>query len=108
MTTKLTKIRDHTLNESSHSNVREYEDASLQDLLRHHEDSGIDMSPMKKDDNLEGEDFLERARKVSLGSRYHNRQRKLIVCIIVISILNARLNCFVVNFTRLTVMSLVN
>lgn len=64
MTTKLTKIRDHTLNESSRSNLREYEDASLQDLLRHHEDSGIDMSPMKKDDNLEGEDFLERARKL--------------------------------------------
>lgn len=67
MTTKLTKIRDHTLNESSRSNLREYEDASLQDLSRYHEDSGIDMSPMKKEDNLEGEDFLERARKVSLG-----------------------------------------
>ncbi|XP_019884311.1 titin isoform X6 [Camponotus floridanus] len=63
MTTKLTKIRDHTLNESSRSNLREYEDASLQDLSRYHEDSGIDMSPMKKEDNLEGEDFLERARK---------------------------------------------
>lgn len=64
MTTKLTKIRDHTLNESSRSNLREYEDASLQDLSRYHEDSGIDMSPMKKEDNLEGEDFLERARKL--------------------------------------------
>ncbi|XP_072764140.1 uncharacterized protein [Anoplolepis gracilipes] len=60
-TTKLAKIRDHTLNESS--NLREYEDKSSQDLLRHHEDSGIDMSPVKKDDNFEGEDFLERARK---------------------------------------------
>ncbi|KAM0731550.1 SEC14 domain and spectrin repeat-containing protein 1 [Formica fusca] len=46
------------------SDLREYEDVSSQDLLRHHEDSGIDMSPMKKDDNLESEDFLERARKL--------------------------------------------
>lgn len=63
--TKLTKVREHTLNERS--GFREYEDAALstQDLLRHHEDSGIEMSPMKKDDNSEGEDFLERARKVS-------------------------------------------
>ncbi|KAL6428690.1 hypothetical protein ACFW04_007940 [Cataglyphis niger] len=63
ITTKLTKIREHMLNDSSRSDLREYEDISSQDLLRHHEDSGIDMSPVKKDDNLEGEDFLERARK---------------------------------------------
>ncbi|CAL1681894.1 unnamed protein product [Lasius platythorax] len=63
ITTKLTKIREHTLNESSRSNLKEYEDVSSQDLLRHHEDSGIDMSPIKKDDNLEGDEFLERARK---------------------------------------------
>lgn len=68
ISTKLTKIREHTLNESTCSNLREYEGATLssQNLLRHHEDSGIEISSMKKDDNLEGEDFLERARKVSL------------------------------------------
>lgn len=70
------------MNESSRSNLKEYEDVSSQDLLRHHEDSGIDMSPIKKDDNLEGDEFLERARKVSLGSRYFfdDRQRKFIDC----------------------------
>ncbi|XP_014485705.1 PREDICTED: uncharacterized protein LOC106750117 isoform X2 [Dinoponera quadriceps] len=65
--TKFAKVREHALNESSRSatGLREYEDVALstQDLLRHHEDSGIEMSPMKKDDNSEGEDFLERARK---------------------------------------------
>ncbi|XP_011705984.1 PREDICTED: uncharacterized protein LOC105461199 isoform X2 [Wasmannia auropunctata] len=63
--TKLTKIREYMLNEGTCSNLREYEDVSLspQDLLQHHEDSGIEMSSIKKDDNLEGEDFLERARK---------------------------------------------
>lgn len=62
--TKLTKIREHMLSGSTCSNLREYEGASLssQDLL-HHEDSGIEISSMKKDDNLE--DFLQRARKVS-------------------------------------------
>lgn len=56
------------LNESTCSNLREQEGTPLssQDLLRLHEDSGIEISSMKKDDNLEGEDFLERARKVSL------------------------------------------
>ncbi|XP_067210497.1 uncharacterized protein zormin isoform X3 [Linepithema humile] len=65
VTTKLTKIREHTLNETSRSDLKEYEDVSMssQDFLRRHEDSGIEMSPIKKDDNLEGEDFLERARK---------------------------------------------
>ncbi|KAI4499906.1 hypothetical protein M0802_005162 [Mischocyttarus mexicanus] len=33
---------------------------------RHHEDSGIEMSPIKRDkDDLEGEEFLENSRKVS-------------------------------------------
>lgn len=65
--TILTTIRDHMLNEGTCSNLRKYEAApmSSQNLLQHHEDSGIEIS-MKKDDNLEGEDFLERARKVSL------------------------------------------
>ncbi|XP_076170517.1 uncharacterized protein LOC143148247 isoform X3 [Ptiloglossa arizonensis] len=36
---------------------------SLKEYTRHHEDSGIEMSPTKKDDGLEGQDFLERARK---------------------------------------------
>lgn len=82
ITTKLTKLRDHTLNENLHSNLKEYEDISSHDLLRHHEDSGIDMSPIKKDDNLEGEEFLERARKVSLASQYffYDRQRKFVNC----------------------------
>lgn len=48
-------------------------------LMRHHEDSGIEMSPMKKDDNLEGDDFLERARKVSpLAPSIGERRRKYI------------------------------
>lgn len=53
------------LNESS--NLRDYEGASLssQNLLGHHEDRGIEISSIRKDDNLEGEDFLEKARKVS-------------------------------------------
>lgn len=38
---------------------------SLKEYTRHHEDSGIEMSPTKKEDCLEGQDFLERARKVS-------------------------------------------
>lgn len=38
---------------------------SLKEYTRHREDSGIEMSPTKKDENLEGQDFLERARKVS-------------------------------------------
>ncbi|XP_071560873.1 uncharacterized protein [Temnothorax nylanderi] len=62
--TKLTKIREHMLNESTCSNLKEYDGAplSLQDLLQHHEDSGIEISsPIKKDDN--SEDFLEKARK---------------------------------------------
>ncbi|OAD58515.1 Muscle M-line assembly protein unc-89 [Eufriesea mexicana] len=37
---------------------------SLKEYTRHHEDSGIEMSPTKKDENLEGQDFLERARKI--------------------------------------------
>jgi hypothetical protein len=63
VTMKLTKM-----NGTLHSDSKEYEDVpmSLQDILRRHEDSGIEMSPIKKDDNLEGEDFFERARKVSL------------------------------------------
>jgi len=65
ITAKLAKIREHTLSDSSHSNLKEGVSLSSQDLSRHHEDSGIEMSPMKKDDNLEGEDYLERARKVS-------------------------------------------
>jgi len=66
--TKLTKIRKHVMNGNTCSNLREYEDVPLssQELLQHHEDSGIEIASMKKDDNLEGEDFLERARKVSL------------------------------------------
>ncbi|XP_076636076.1 uncharacterized protein LOC143349064 isoform X2 [Colletes latitarsis] len=36
---------------------------SLKEYTRHHEDSGIEMSPTKKEDSLEGQDFLERARK---------------------------------------------
>ncbi|XP_039306302.1 uncharacterized protein LOC105193639 isoform X2 [Solenopsis invicta] len=62
---KLMKIQEHMLNESTRSDSREYEDASLpsQDLLRRHEDNRIEISSMKKDDNLEGEDFFERARK---------------------------------------------
>ncbi|XP_050486180.1 titin isoform X2 [Bombus huntii] len=36
---------------------------SLKEYTRHREDSGIEMSPTKKDENLEGQDFLERARK---------------------------------------------
>ncbi|KAL6255449.1 hypothetical protein P5V15_013784 [Pogonomyrmex californicus] len=49
------------LNKSVCSDLRENEGALLssQDLSRHHEDSGIEMSPIKK----ESEDFLERARK---------------------------------------------
>lgn len=81
------------LNDSSRSDLREYEDISSQDLLRHHEDSGIDMSPVKKDDNLEGEDFLERARKVSLGSRSFfmiERKSLLIVCINAVFFCNHR------------------
>lgn len=56
-----------TNNENSRSNLKEYEDVLLfsQDVSRHHEDSGIDMSPIKKDDNLEDDEFLEKARKVS-------------------------------------------
>lgn len=63
---KLMKIQEHMLNESTRSDSREYEDASLpsQDLLRRHEDNRIEISSMKKDDNLEGEDFFERARKL--------------------------------------------
>lgn len=38
---------------------------SLKEYRRRHEDSGIEMSPTKKDENLEGQDFLEAARKVS-------------------------------------------
>ncbi|XP_043502049.1 muscle M-line assembly protein unc-89 isoform X6 [Polistes fuscatus] len=35
---------------------------------RHHEDSGIEMSPTKRDkDDLEGEEFLENARKAIIG-----------------------------------------
>ncbi|XP_024868428.1 muscle M-line assembly protein unc-89-like isoform X5 [Temnothorax curvispinosus] len=61
--TKLTKNREHMLNESTCSNLKEYdgEPLSSQDLLQHHEDSGIEISPIKKDDN--SEDFLEKARK---------------------------------------------
>ncbi|XP_054013283.1 titin isoform X3 [Hylaeus anthracinus] len=36
---------------------------SLKEYTRHHEDSGIEMSPTKKEDSIEGQDFLERARK---------------------------------------------
>lgn len=66
--TTFTTIREHMLNENTCSNLRKYEGTPLssQNLLQHHEDSGIEISPIKKDDNLEGEDFLERARKVSL------------------------------------------
>jgi len=55
------------MNGNTCSNLRKYEDVPLssQELLQHHEDSGIEISSIKKDDNLEGEDFLERARKVS-------------------------------------------
>ncbi|KYN22092.1 hypothetical protein ALC57_05510 [Trachymyrmex cornetzi] len=62
-----TKIREQVLNESTCSNLREYEDIPLssQNFLLH-EDSEIKISSMKKDDNLEGEDFLEKTRKVSL------------------------------------------
>lgn len=69
------------MNGSLHSDLKEYEDVSLssQDFLRRHEDSGIEMSPIKKDDNLEGEDFLERARKVSrIESFSGDLQRKFI------------------------------
>ncbi|XP_018338023.1 PREDICTED: titin-like isoform X4 [Trachymyrmex septentrionalis] len=60
-----TKIREHVLNKSTCSNLKEYEDIPLpsQNLLRHHEDSEIEISSMKKDDNLEDEDFLEKTRK---------------------------------------------
>lgn len=63
-----TKIREHVLDESTCSDLREYEDIPLssQNLLRHNEDSEIKISSMKQDDNLEGEDFLEKTRKVSL------------------------------------------
>lgn len=37
----------------------------LKEYTRHHEDSGIEMSPTKKEETLEGQDFLENARKVS-------------------------------------------
>ncbi|XP_018360288.1 PREDICTED: titin isoform X3 [Trachymyrmex cornetzi] len=59
-----TKIREQVLNESTCSNLREYEDIPLssQNFLLH-EDSEIKISSMKKDDNLEGEDFLEKTRK---------------------------------------------
>ena len=62
-----TKIREHVLNESTCSNLREYEDTPLpsQNLLRHHEDNEIKISSMQKD-NLEGADFLEKTKKVSL------------------------------------------
>ncbi|XP_076758852.1 uncharacterized protein LOC143428086 isoform X1 [Xylocopa sonorina] len=40
---------------------------SLKEYTRHHEDSGIEMSPTKKEENLEGQDFLERARKNSVS-----------------------------------------
>jgi len=65
--TKLTKIRKPIMNGNTCSNSREYGNVPLssQELL-HHENSGIEISSMKKNDNLEGEDFLERARKVSL------------------------------------------
>ncbi|CAL7935354.1 unnamed protein product [Xylocopa violacea] len=43
---------------------------TLKEYTRHHEDSGIEMSPTKKEENLEGQDFLERARKIS--SSFHN------------------------------------
>ncbi|XP_026674575.1 muscle M-line assembly protein unc-89 isoform X5 [Ceratina calcarata] len=36
---------------------------SLKEYTRHHEDSGIEMSPTKREENLEGQDFLEKARK---------------------------------------------
>lgn len=54
-TAKFTKVREHALTESSRAALREHEEPSLstQELLRHHEDSGIEMSPMKKDDNSE-------------------------------------------------------
>ncbi|XP_018309584.1 uncharacterized protein [Mycetomoellerius zeteki] len=60
-----TKIREHVLDESTCSDLREYEDIPLssQNLLRHNEDSEIKISSMKQDDNLEGEDFLEKTRK---------------------------------------------
>ncbi|XP_076385572.1 uncharacterized protein LOC105662897 isoform X4 [Megachile rotundata] len=35
----------------------------LKEYTRHHEDSGIEMSPTKKEETLEGQDFLEKARK---------------------------------------------
>ncbi|XP_012061613.1 PREDICTED: uncharacterized protein LOC105624873 [Atta cephalotes] len=59
-----TKIREHVLNESTCSNLKEYEDTPLpsQNLLRHYEDSEIKISSMQKD-NLEDEDFLEKTRK---------------------------------------------
>nr|XP_033332552.1 uncharacterized protein LOC117223969 isoform X8 [Megalopta genalis] len=36
---------------------------TLKEYTRHHEDSGIEMSPTKREDSLEGQDFLEKARK---------------------------------------------
>lgn len=65
--TKLTKVREHTLNESTCSNLKEYKEgvlSSSKDFLQHHEDSGIEISSMKKNDNLEDEYFLEKARKL--------------------------------------------
>ncbi|KAL0100113.1 hypothetical protein PUN28_019517 [Cardiocondyla obscurior] len=60
---KLNIIRE-TPHESTNANVKEYEDTPLssQSFLQH-EHSGIEMSSIKKNDTLEGEDFLERARK---------------------------------------------
>ncbi|KAG7188140.1 hypothetical protein KM043_013361 [Ampulex compressa] len=37
----------------------------LKEITRQHEDSGIEMSPTKKEEQQEGQDFLETARKVS-------------------------------------------
>lgn len=65
VSTKLAKVRELALNENSRSAYEDDPSLSTEDLLRHHDDSGIEMSPMKKDDSTEGEDFLERARKVS-------------------------------------------
>ncbi|XP_015434390.1 PREDICTED: LOW QUALITY PROTEIN: uncharacterized protein LOC107190151 [Dufourea novaeangliae] len=54
---------------------------SLKEYTRHHEDSGIEMSPTKRDDSLEGQDFLDKARKVSpIGGPSMNGERNKCCC----------------------------